>query len=240
MEPHQLTQQDARRIALRAQLLTAERPTDLLDMVRHLTLLPTEPTAPIATSYDLLCWSRLGSAYDPEELTRRSRTSGSCTTSASYRPVEDLPLHRAEAPYWPGRGTSNRGCTRWPGGSRRTRSAARTSWPRCAPRGRCRPRAAGHLPAHVGLDGLDQQQERPADALVHAPARRGRGRLEHRSREAVGPGRAGVRRRAAARPGRGVGGARRPSAPGPGHRPPHRSPPTARNRRTCERPASPP
>jgi hypothetical protein len=55
---HQLSQQDARRVALRAQLLTAERPTDLLDMVRHLTLLPTEPTAPIATSYDLLCWAR--------------------------------------------------------------------------------------------------------------------------------------------------------------------------------------
>ena len=51
---HQLSQQDARRVALRAQLLTAARPTDLLDMVRHLTLLPTEPTAPIATSYDLL------------------------------------------------------------------------------------------------------------------------------------------------------------------------------------------
>ena len=37
-------------MALRAQLLTAERPTDLLDTVRHLTLLPTEPTAPIAPS----------------------------------------------------------------------------------------------------------------------------------------------------------------------------------------------
>ena len=104
MEPHQLSQQDARRIALRAQLLTAVRPTDLLGMVRHLTLLPTEPTAPIATSYDLLCWSRLGAAYDPEELTRAVEDQRLVHYLGFYRPVEDLPLHRAEAPYWPGRG----------------------------------------------------------------------------------------------------------------------------------------
>ena len=81
-----------------------------------------------------------------------------------------------------------------------------------------------HLPAHVGLDGLDQQQERPADAVVHAPARRGRGRRAQWSRQAVGPGRARVRRRAAARPRGGVGGARPPSAPVPRHRPPDRAP----------------
>ncbi len=101
---HQLTQQDARRVALRAQLLTADRPTDLMDMVRHLTLLPTEPTAPIATSYDLLCWSRLGSAYDPDELTQAVEDQRLVHYLGFYRPVEDLPLHRAEAPYWPGRG----------------------------------------------------------------------------------------------------------------------------------------
>jgi uncharacterized protein YcaQ len=102
---HQLSQQDARRIALRAQLLTAERPTDLMDLVRHLTLLPTEPTAPIATSYDLLCWSRLGSAYDPGELETAVEDQRLVHYLGFYRPVEDLPLHRAEAPYWPGRGT---------------------------------------------------------------------------------------------------------------------------------------
>jgi uncharacterized protein YcaQ len=101
---HELTQQDARRIALRAQLLTAERPSDLMGMVRHLTLLPTEPTAPIATSYDLLCWSRLGAAYDPGELETLVQDQRLVHYLGFYRPVEDLPLHRAEAPYWPGRG----------------------------------------------------------------------------------------------------------------------------------------
>ena len=102
---HELTQQDARRIALRAQLLTAERPSDLMGMVRHLTLLPTEPTAPIATSYYLLCWSRLGAAYDPGELETLVQDQRLVHYLGFYRPVEDLPLHRAEAPYWPGRGT---------------------------------------------------------------------------------------------------------------------------------------
>ena len=101
---HELSQQDARRIALRAQLLTADRPADLMDMVRHLTLLPTEPTAPVATSYDLLCWSRMGSAYDPLELETMVEDQRLVHYLGFYRPVEDLPLHRAEAPYWPGRG----------------------------------------------------------------------------------------------------------------------------------------
>jgi uncharacterized protein len=100
---HQLSQQDARRVALRAQLLTAERPTDLLDMVRHLTLLPTEPTAPIATSYDLLCWSRLGSAYDPDELMKAVDDQVLVQYLGFLRPIEDMGLHRAEAPYFPGR-----------------------------------------------------------------------------------------------------------------------------------------
>ena len=100
---HELSRQDARRIALRAQLLTAERPADLLDLVRHLTLLPTEPTAPIASSYDLLCWSRLGSAYDPGELTRAIDDQALVSYLGFLRPIEDMPLHRAEAPYWPGR-----------------------------------------------------------------------------------------------------------------------------------------
>ncbi len=73
-------------------------------MVRHLTLLPTEPTAPIATSYDLLCWSRLGSAYDPDELETAVEDQRLVHYLGFYRLVEDLPLHRAEAPYWPGRG----------------------------------------------------------------------------------------------------------------------------------------
>ena len=46
---------------MRAQLLDAPRPTDLLAVVQRLTLLQIDPTAAIAPSADLVAWSRLGS-----------------------------------------------------------------------------------------------------------------------------------------------------------------------------------
>ena len=44
MEPHQLTKADARRIAIQAQLLDEPRPTDVLEVVRHLALVQLNPT----------------------------------------------------------------------------------------------------------------------------------------------------------------------------------------------------
>jgi hypothetical protein len=50
---HELSRTQARRIAVRAQLLDSPRPTDLLDVVRGLTLLHIDPTSAIAPSADL-------------------------------------------------------------------------------------------------------------------------------------------------------------------------------------------
>lgn len=55
-------------MAVRAQMLDARRPGDLLAMVEHLTLLQVDPTAAIAPSADLVAWTRLGSAYQPAQL----------------------------------------------------------------------------------------------------------------------------------------------------------------------------
>src|SRR2546427_153952 len=65
---HRLTKAQARRIAVRAQLLDAPRPTDLLTVVQRLTLLQIDPTAAIAPSADLVAWSRLGFTYQPAHL----------------------------------------------------------------------------------------------------------------------------------------------------------------------------
>ena len=80
---HRLTKAQARRIAVRAQLLDAPRPTDLLAVVQQLTLLQIDPTAAIAPSADLVAWSRLGSAYQPDAPHSRpwSRTARCSSTT---------------------------------------------------------------------------------------------------------------------------------------------------------------
>ena len=99
---HRLTQQEARRIAVRAQLLDAPRPTGLLAVVRQLTLLQIDPTAAIAPSADLVLWSRLGPAYDPAALRlalEQERTL--FELNAMIRPTSDLGPYLADAAEWP-------------------------------------------------------------------------------------------------------------------------------------------
>jgi uncharacterized protein len=100
---HELSRVDARRIAVRAQLLDGRRPTDLLDVVRRLTLLQIDPTAAIAPNADLVAWSRLGSSYTPAQLDTALEDRTLLELRAMIRPSEDLALYRAEMAEWPGR-----------------------------------------------------------------------------------------------------------------------------------------
>jgi uncharacterized protein YcaQ len=97
---HQLSRQDARRIAVRAQLLDDRRPAGLLEAVRHLTLLQIDPIAAIAPSADLVAWSRLGSAYSPAELDTALVDRTLLELRAMIRPSEDLALFRADMAHW--------------------------------------------------------------------------------------------------------------------------------------------
>jgi uncharacterized protein YcaQ len=101
---HQLSRTDARRIAVQAQLLSAERPAGLLELVRHLTFLQLDPIAAIAPSADLVVWSRLGSSYSPAELRSALADRTLIELQALIRPTEDLALYRADMAAWPGRG----------------------------------------------------------------------------------------------------------------------------------------
>jgi uncharacterized protein YcaQ len=99
---HQLTKPQARQIAVRAQLLDAHRPKDLVSMVERLTMLQIDPTAAIAPSADLVAWSRLGPSYEPQHLKQaleRDRTL--FEFNAVVRPMRDLGLYLAGASTWP-------------------------------------------------------------------------------------------------------------------------------------------
>jgi len=98
---HRLTKEQARRIAVRAQLLDANRPTDLLETVEHLTLLQLDPTAAIAPAADLVAWSRLGSSYDPAQLRQALDERQLFELDALVRPMGDLGLMLAEAGEFP-------------------------------------------------------------------------------------------------------------------------------------------
>ncbi len=99
---HRLDRDEARRIAIHAQLLDAPRPTTLLDVVDRLTFLQIDPTAAVAPSADLVLWSRLGSAYSPADLTAAVEHERALHETVAYiRPAGDVPSVIAE---WLGRG----------------------------------------------------------------------------------------------------------------------------------------
>jgi uncharacterized protein YcaQ len=103
MSVFRLSRADARRLAVRAQLLDAHRPADLFDVVERLTLLQHDPTAAVAPSADLVLWSRLGSGYAPARLRDALDEQALLELHGMVRPREDLALYRAEMAAWPGR-----------------------------------------------------------------------------------------------------------------------------------------
>ena len=95
---HRLTKKQARRIAVRAQLLDAPRPRNLLAVVERLTLLQVDPTAAIAPNADLVAWSRLGSSYRPDQLKQALEVDRTLFEfDALVRPMSDLGLFLAGA-----------------------------------------------------------------------------------------------------------------------------------------------
>ena len=104
MNVHRLTRDEARRIAIRAQMLDADRPRDLVAVVRQLTLLQIDPTAVIAPSADLVAWSRLGTSYQPAQLQQALEQDRTLFEfNATIRPMSDLRLYLPDMAAWPSR-----------------------------------------------------------------------------------------------------------------------------------------
>lgn len=100
MVTHLLSREQARRIAIRAQYLSKERPPGLLDLVRQLTLLQVDLTQAVAPSADLVAWSRLGAAYSPKDLEAALGNQALVELQALIRPAEDIALYRAAMAAW--------------------------------------------------------------------------------------------------------------------------------------------
>ena len=83
---------------MRAQLLDAPRPTELVAVVQHLTLLQIDPTSAVAPSADLVAWSRLGADYEPAHLKHALEENRTLfELDALVRPMSDLGLYLAGA-----------------------------------------------------------------------------------------------------------------------------------------------
>ncbi|GAA1530653.1 DNA glycosylase AlkZ-like family protein [Nocardioides humi] len=95
-----LDRAQARRIAVRAQLLDARRGRSVAEVVDELTLLQVDPTAAVAPSVDLVLWSRLGDGYAHSDLTFALETERSLAELSSYvRPMDDIGHLLAVAPH---------------------------------------------------------------------------------------------------------------------------------------------
>ncbi len=96
-----LTAEEARRVAVRAQLLDGRRPADLLTVVQQLTLLQLDPTAAVAPNADLVAYTRLGAGYQPADLTAAIDARILFEHNALVRPMTDVGLYLASGREWP-------------------------------------------------------------------------------------------------------------------------------------------
>ena len=90
---HQLTRDQARRIAVRAQLLDADRPSDVVEVAEQLGQIKIDPTNTIAPAEHTALWSRIGGGYEPHQLTQAVEHDRTLFEHlGTYKPISLLPL----------------------------------------------------------------------------------------------------------------------------------------------------
>lgn len=106
-EPHRLTRDDARRIIVRAQLLDADRPGDVVEVAEQLTYIKIDPTATIAPCEHTMAWSRIGWSYEPGQLQKAAEVDRLLFEfEGTFRPISLLPFMLPTMRTWPTRESS--------------------------------------------------------------------------------------------------------------------------------------
>lgn len=101
---HRLTRDEARRLIVRAQLLDADRPGDVVEVAEQLTYIKIDPTATIAPCEQTVPWSRIGWSYEPGQLTKVVEDDRLLFEfDGAFRPTSLLPLMRPAMRQWPQR-----------------------------------------------------------------------------------------------------------------------------------------
>lgn len=104
---HQLTREMARRIAVRAQLLDAYRPSSVVEVAEQLGSIKIDPTATIAPAELTILWSRIGSEFEAFQLTKAVESDRMLFEfDGAFRPISVLPLMLPGMRRWPRRQSS--------------------------------------------------------------------------------------------------------------------------------------
>lgn len=96
----ELTAREARRIAVRAQLLTSPRPERLVEVAHHLGAVQVDLTSHVAPSAELVFWSRLGRAFEASDLGQALTDRALIEHRGFLRPAGDIRLYTAEMAAW--------------------------------------------------------------------------------------------------------------------------------------------
>lgn len=101
---HQLTRDQARRIVVRAQLLDAARPGDVVEVAEQLGAIKIDPTATIASCEHTVLWSRIGWSYEAGQLQKAVEMDRLLFEfDGAFRPMSLLPMMLPSMRRWPQR-----------------------------------------------------------------------------------------------------------------------------------------
>jgi hypothetical protein len=101
MAPHRLTLDEARRIAVRAQLLDADRPAHPVEVAEQLGAIKIDPTSVIAPCEHTMLWTRIGFPYEPGQLSKAAWEDRLLfELDGAYRPMGLLPHLLVELRRW--------------------------------------------------------------------------------------------------------------------------------------------